>query len=86
MSTGAVAYAISWVDGSLSWSTMSSTSCKRSWNLPILDSSSFRWLVVWAAVNVGFVLVCFWLQFSGVFVLSSIFVSLSTKSSTTFSR
>ena len=30
MSVGAVAYAISWVEGSLSCSTMSSTSCKRS--------------------------------------------------------
>ena len=33
-----------------------------------------------------FVRVCFWLLFSYVFVLSSIFVILSTKSSTTFSR
>ena len=86
MSIGAVSCAICWVEGSFNYSTMSSTSYKRSWNLPIQDSSSFRWLVVWAAVYVGFVLVCFWLLFSGVFFLSSIRVILSTKSSTTFSR
>jgi hypothetical protein len=86
MSTGAVVYAISWVDGSFSWSTMSSTSCSRSWNLPILCSSSLRWLVVWAAVNVGFVLFTLLLLFSYVFALSSIFAILSIRSSTTFSR
>jgi hypothetical protein len=59
ISAGAVACAMSWVEGSFNWSTMSSTSYNRSWNFPIRCSSSFKWLVVWAVVNVDFVLVTF---------------------------
>jgi hypothetical protein len=86
MSIGAVACAMSWVEGSFNCNTMSSTSYKRSWNLPSLDSNSFIWAVVCAAVSEDLVLVYFWLLGSYVFALSSIFVILSTRSSTTFSR
>jgi hypothetical protein len=48
----AVAWAVGYVDGSFSYSTMSSTSCNLSWNLPILCSSSFMWAVIWAVVKV----------------------------------
>jgi hypothetical protein len=86
MSAGAVAYAMGCVDGSLSWSTMSSTSCNLSWNLPIRCSNSFMWAVIWAVVKVVLDREDLELLASCVFVLSSIFVILSIKSSTTFSR
>ena len=65
---------------------MSSTSCRRSWNLPILCSSSLRWVDIWGAVKTDFVRDGFWLLVSYLFALSSIAIILSSKSSTTFSR
>ena len=82
----ALAVAAGCVELSFTYSTMSSTSCNRSWNMVAFSDRSLIWSVSSVGISAGLGLVILWLVMSFAFAFFSAACSLPPISYTVYSR